>query len=220
VSGVVEAVCVVHAVLDDPGGKPGRTAIDKRPVDGRRQVTAAGIDGDHVEAVEVHGGRDQAVYAYSAEDREWWAAELGRDLAPGAFGENLALRGVDVTGAVIGQTWRVGTALVQVTSPRIPCATFQRWLGEGQWVKRFTEAGVPGAYLRVLEPGEVSAGDSVEIVDTPAHGVTIGQAFAGRRGDRAALERLLAEGEDLQPSLVAGIERELAVGGDAPAASD
>lgn len=211
-TGVVEAVCLVHAVLPDPGGDTGTTAIDKRPVDGRVAVSTTGIDGDHVEDTANHGGRDQAVYAYAGEDRDRWASDLGRDLPPGAFGENLALRGIDVTGAVIGQTWRVGTALLQVTSPRIPCATFQRWTGEEHWVKRFTEAGVPGAYLRVLEPGEVGPGDPVEVVDTPSHGVTVGQAFAGRRGDRAALRRLLDEGEDLQSSLVAGLERELRVG--------
>jgi len=213
VSGVVEAVCVVHAVRPDPGGDTGTTAIDKRPVGGRVSVTPGGVEGDHVEDTDNHGGRDQAVYAYASEDRLWWAEQLGRALEPGAFGENLALRGIDVTGAVIGQTWRVGTALLQVTSPRIPCATFQRWTGEQHWVRRFTEAGVPGAYLRVIEPGEVGPGDPVEVVDTPAHGVTVGQVFAGRRGDRAALERLLADGDDLQPTMVEGIRRELAVGG-------
>jgi len=212
VSASVVAVCVVHAVLDDPGGKPGVTAIDKRPVSGPRAIGLAGVAGDHVEAVEVHGGRDQAVYAYAQEDRRRWASELGRDLAPGSFGENLVTVGLDVSGAVIGETWRVGTALLQVTSPRIPCATFQRWLGEERWVKRFTESEFPGAYLRVLESGEVAAGDSVEIVDTPGHGVTVAEAFAGRLGDRNRLRLLLAEGVDLQPTLVERLQRELKVG--------
>ncbi len=121
-----------------------------------------------------------------------------------------------MTGAVIGQIWQVGAAVVQVTSPRIPCGTFQRWMAQPHWVRRFTEAGRPGAYLRILTEGAVAGGDTVSVLSTPEHGVTIGQVFAGRSGDEAsrdALTRLLAEGVDLDPTLVGWVERSLAVGG-------
>ena len=215
-SGSLLAVCVVHATLPDPGGSVGVTAIDKRPASGPVELSTLGLVGDRQEDLQHHGGPHQAAYAYAAEDHDWWASHLGADIAPGQFGENLVTRGIDVTGAVIGQTWQVGRAVVQVTSPRIPCATFQRWMAQPHWVRRFTEAGRPGAYLRVLSGGAVAAGDEVSVLSTPEHGVTVGQVFSGRAGDaasREALARLLAEGVDLDPKLVGWVERELAVGG-------
>ena len=162
------------------------TGIDKRPVTGPVAVSppgpkgtgAVGLAGDRVYDVDHHGGDDQAVYAYAREDYDWWQARLSRRLANGLFGENLTTDGVDVNGAVIGERWRIGPRLVlQPTFGRIPCVTFQRKMGEPRWVKTFTRANRPGAYLRVLEPGEVWAGDPVTVEDRPAHGVTIAQAF-------------------------------------------
>ena len=138
----------------------------------------SGLVGDQIFDTEHHGGDDQAVYAYAREDYDWWQARLSRRLANGLFGENLTTEGVDVNGAVIGERWRIGRRLVlQPTFGRIPCVTFQRKMGEPRWVKTFTRASRPGAYLRVLEPGEVWAGDPVTVEDRPAHGVTIAQAF-------------------------------------------
>nr|WP_204261980.1 MOSC domain-containing protein [Blastococcus saxobsidens] len=159
------------------GRKPVRTGIDKRPVEGRVAVGEHGLDGDVQVNRKYHGGDGQQVYAYAQEDADWWVAELGRELPPGRFGENLRTTGLDLTGAVLGERWRVGTALLEVTAPRIPCANFARFWDVPQLVKRFTARGASGAYLRVLETGELGAGDAVEIVERPEHDVTIGLAF-------------------------------------------
>ncbi|MEV7663138.1 MOSC domain-containing protein [Paenarthrobacter sp. NPDC089316] len=173
------AVCRVHQLLPDPLGSVGVTAIDKRPVEGPVKVHKLGIHGD-VQASRVHhGGEDQAVYAYSQEDADYWSAELQRDLPAGIFGENLRVTGIDATGAVIGERWKIGLDVeLEVTSPRTPCATFQRVLGEPTWVKRFSEAGRVGTYLRVVKTGSISAGDHIHRTFIPKHGITVGQWFS------------------------------------------
>jgi len=186
------AVNVVHALVPDQRGDLDLTAIDKRPVDGRRRVHRLGVDGDQQYDTRNHGGPDQAVYAYAAEDARWWAGELDRDVPPGCFGENLTTEGLDVSGAVIGERWRVGSVLLQVRSPRIPCRTFAGFWDVPDLIKRFTAHGAPGAYLSVVEEGELGAGDALDVVERPAHGVTIGDLFAARSGDRDVLPRMLA----------------------------
>ncbi|MFJ3956083.1 MOSC domain-containing protein [Arthrobacter sp. NPDC090010] len=177
--GTVLAVCRVHELHPDVEGRVGVTAIDKRPVDGPVTVHRLGVRGDIQADRANHGGFDQAVYAYSEDDADYWAAELGREIAPGYFGENLRLSGIETTGAVIGERWRIGTDVeLEVTSPRVPCSTFQRRVEETQWVKRFTQAGRVGCYLRVIKTGTVTAGDHVHRVYVPEHGVTIGQWFS------------------------------------------
>ncbi|GHH73134.1 sulfurase [Kitasatospora indigofera] len=162
------------------------TGIDKRPVAGPVAVAApgpkgtgaVGLAGDRAYDVKHHGGADQAVYAYAREDLDHWEGELGRPLADGLFGENLTTTGLDVNGALIGERWRIGADVVlEVSCPRIPCATFQGRLERPGWIKEFTRAVRPGAYLRVIEPGEISAGDPVAVVRRPAHGVTVAVAF-------------------------------------------
>ncbi|MEU3931731.1 MOSC domain-containing protein [Streptomyces sp. NPDC029044] len=189
----------------------GVTGIDKRPVDGPVRVSApgpkgvggSGLAGDAVCKLEHHGGDDQAVYAMAREDLDEWERELGRTLADGAFGENLTTRGLDVSGALIGERWRVGPEVVlEVTSGRIPCRTFQGHLGEKGWVKRFTRRGAPGAYLRVIVPGEVRAGDAVEIVHRPGHDVTVALQFRAVTTERTLLPRLRAAGEALHPEVL------------------
>jgi MOSC domain-containing protein YiiM len=180
------------------------TAIDKRPVDGPVEVRApggkrdglgSGLVGDAICDRRHHGGDDQAVYAYAREDLDTWAATLGRPLAPGAFGENLTTGELDVTGARIGERWRIGQALVlEVSSPRIPCGTFAGWLDEHAWIKRFTRAACPGAYLRVVAPGAMQRGDAIEVIDRPAHDVTIGVVFRALTREPLLLERVLAAG--------------------------
>ena len=188
----VTAVCVVHSFHDEPTNPDGLTAIDKRPIEGRITVGLLGVAGDTQLDTRHHGGQEQAVYAYADEDAAWWAAELGRDVTPGLFGENLRTSGIDVTGAEIGERWRVGGpdgVLLQVTSPRVPCATFQRRVGEPHWVKRFTDRGAPGAYLAVLQTGGIAAGDAVVVEFRPGHGVTLADAFL--RPEPATMQRLL-----------------------------
>jgi MOSC domain-containing protein YiiM len=177
------------------GGKPGRTAIDKRPVAGPVAVRPLGLDGDEIADLDNHGGTDQALYAYAREDLDWWVEQLGRELRNGLFGENITTSGLDVTGALIGETWQLGTAVVQVTAARIPCITFQAWLDEAHWIRRFARALRPGAYLRVLTEGRVSAGAAARVLSRPAHQVTVAEAMRAFYGDRAILRRLLeAEG--------------------------
>ena len=175
----------------DWAGRLRRTAIDKRPVTGPVPVGRLGLAGDEQVDTGNHGGPDQAVYVYAREDLDWWVERLGRDLHNGQFGENITTAGLDVTGALIGETWRLGTALVQVVSVRIPCATFQGWLGEEHWVKRFASAGRPGAYLRVLEEGMAGAGDPVTVVSRPDRGVTVAEAMRAYYGDADLMRRLL-----------------------------
>jgi MOSC domain-containing protein YiiM len=170
------------------GDPPGLTAIDKRPTSGPVEVRApgprqsglgSGLAGDAICNRRYHGGDDQAVYAYAREDLDGWAAELGRPLASGGFGENLTTSGIDVNGARIGERWRVGQGgvVLEVSLPRVPCRTFAGFMDEPGWVKRFTQRGLPGAYLRVIQPGRLQVGDPVEIVDRPAHDVTVALVF-------------------------------------------
>ncbi len=176
----------------NPWKKKTSTGIDKRPVDGPVAVNApgcgkgtgaVGLAGDRVYDVENHGGDEQAVYAYAREDLDYWTDELRRELPNGVFGENLTTRGLDVNGALIGERWRIGPDVVlEITSPRIPCSTFRGWLGLPGWLKRFTAAARPGAYLRVVEPGEIRAGDRIEIVSRPADGRTVADAFRAWTG--------------------------------------
>lgn len=175
-------------------GPLGRSGIDKRPAPGRVGVHGGedpGLDGDVVADRKNHGGVDQALYVYAAEDADWWAGELSREMPPGRFGENLTSRGVDVTGAVIGEQWSVGTTRLEISVPRIPCGTFQRFWGVPKLQKRFIEHGAPGAYLRVLQAGDIGAGDAVTVLERPAHGVTIGEVFRALTGDRSLAARLL-----------------------------
>ena len=188
---------------------PGQlTGIDKRPVDGPvalaapgpKGVGGSGLAGDTIGDLRHHGGDDQAVYAFAREDLDGWAAELGRELPGGAFGENLTTRGLDVNGALVGERWRIGgDVLLEVNSARIPCRTFAGWLDERGWVKRFTDKAAPGAYLRVIEPGEVRAGDEIRVEHRPDHEVTVGFLFRALTVRPELLSRVLAAGDALHP---------------------
>jgi len=158
-------------------GRPLLSAIGKRPVDGRVRVAGVNLEGDDQADRRVHGGPDKAIYAYAAEDARWWAGSLGRDLVPGAFGENLTTQGIDVTGAVIGERWRIGDVLLEVAQPRLPCAKLGIAFGDGRFVKAFGQASRPGAYLRIVSEGSLGEGDQVEVSGRPAHGVTVGTVF-------------------------------------------
>ncbi|MER6436942.1 MOSC domain-containing protein [Streptomyces sp. NPDC001185] len=197
----------------------GVTGIDKRPVTGPVRVSApgpkgvgaSGLAGDTVCDLRHHGGDDQAVYAVAREDLDDWERELGRPLANGSFGENLTTLGLDVSGARIGERWRVGAELVlEVTSGRIPCRTFQGHLGEPGWVKRFTHRAAPGAYLRVIVSGEIRAGDPIEVVHRPGHEVTVAVEFRAKTTERELLPGLLAAGAALHPEALAAAEKYVA----------
>jgi MOSC domain-containing protein YiiM len=211
VIGRLDAVCVSGAdLLPLPDRKPNRSGIDKKPVDGRVAVRELGLDGDVQVNRKHHGGEGQAVYAYAQEDADFWIAELGRELPPGRFGENLRTSGLDLRNAVIGERWQAGTALFEVTAWRTPCANFARFWGIPDLVKRFAAHGATGAYLRVLKAGEIGAGDVVEVVSRPEHGITVGTAFRIAMTERSRLPELAPVVAYLpvkdQPKMAAKIE--------------
>jgi MOSC domain-containing protein YiiM len=183
----------VGPIVDmDIDGERGQTAIDKRRVAGRVFAGKLGLTGDEHADVEHHGGLDQAIYAYAREDQDWWTEQAGREFRNGEFGENLTTAGIDVSGALIGEVWRLGSdVVVQVTAPRIPCRVFGAWTAEPRWVKRFAAAGRPGAYLRVLAEGEIGAGDSIEILRQPEPRVTISESMRAYYGDPDIMRVLL-----------------------------
>ncbi|MGZ4469870.1 MAG: MOSC domain-containing protein [Nocardioidaceae bacterium] len=192
----VVSVNVGTPVDEEWAGNLRRTAIRKSPVTGPVRVRELGLDGDQVADTEHHGGTYQAVYAFAQEDLDFWTEQLGETVPPGLFGENLTTTGIDVNEAVVGERWRIGTALLQVIEVRIPCNVFKNWLGvrgydNTVWVKRFTAEGRPGPYLRVLEEGTLQVGDPITVEHRPAHGVTVSTMFKALTTDPALLPELL-----------------------------
>jgi MOSC domain-containing protein YiiM len=177
-----------------------QSAIAKAPVEGRVRVEGVNLAGDDQADRRVHGGPDKAVYAYAREDTAWWERELGRELGPGAFGENLTVEGVAVSGALIGERWRLGTVELEVCQPRFPCFKLGLRFGDPQMLKRFARAERPGAYLRIVREGEIGAGDTIEVADRPDHGVTI--ALVARA---VSIEPALLEFAAAAPALPAGL---------------
>ena len=186
----------------NPHKEVGWTGIGKQPTDGPVEVRApgpkstgrgSGLVGDFIGDGKHHGGDDQAVYAFQREDLDEWERRLGRELPNGFFGENLTTIGLDINNARIGERWRIGDEVVlQVTAPRIPCATFRGWMGEKGWAKIFTAAGRPGAYLKVITPGAIRAGDPIEVINRPHHDVTVTLLFKATTTARELLPQLLA----------------------------
>jgi MOSC domain-containing protein YiiM len=168
------------------------TGIWKLPAAGRVAVGRLGLSGDTQADPSVHGGVDKAVYAYAREDTEWWEAELGRRLENGTFGENLTLEGVDLSGALVGERWRAGSSLLEVSEPRFPCWKLGVKMGDPGFLLRFAKALRPGAYLRVIEDGELGAGDAVELAERPDHDVTIRLMAEAVLSDHGLAPRLLA----------------------------
>ncbi|GAB3764147.1 MOSC domain-containing protein YiiM [Nocardioides ginsengisegetis] len=174
----------------------GRTSIDKQPVAGPVLARRLGLDGDQISDRRHHGGVDQAVYAFAREDLDLWAADLGEEVRDGQFGENLTTSGIDVNEAEVGERWLVGDAVLEVASVRIPCNDFKNWMGRcgydnRAWVRRFTETGRPGPYLRVVREGVVRAGDEITVSHRPGHGVTVTTMFRALTTDHALLPELL-----------------------------
>ncbi len=197
----LESVNVLHAV------RPGYfhdTAIDKRPVHGPVEVTVLGLAGDR-QMDSTHGGPDKAVYAYASEDADWWAGELGVPVPHGTFGENLRTRGLDVSGALIGECWQVGAVLFQVRMPRTPCQNLSLRMGIDGFHKRFNASGRVGALLKVLTPGTLAAGASITVVERPDHDVTV-SALASRPAP-GRMRRLLESEVSLADSVRAKAKR-------------
>jgi MOSC domain-containing protein YiiM len=173
----------------------GRTAMDKQSVTGPVGAHRLGLDGDQVGDTKYHGGPDQAVYAFAREDLDWWEVELGREIRNGQFAENLTTRGIDVNEAEVGERWRIGSALFEVAMVRIPCNDFKSWqrlngYDDRAWVKRFALIGRPGPYLRVVQEGEIQAGDDLVVAHQPGHGVTVSTLFRALTTDHSLLPEL------------------------------
>lgn len=188
------------------------TAIWKHPVEGRVPLRGVNLRGDDQADRTVHGGPDKAVYAYAIEDTEWWEAELDHPLGPGAFGENLTVRGLPVSDAVIGELWAVGTTLLQVSQPRLPCFKLGLRMDDPRFLKRFARAGRPGAYLRVLREGDIGAGDAINVQQRPGHGVTSALVSRALLGEPQLLAVALTAPE-LPPELRAWMQERAEVGG-------
>lgn len=210
-------------VRSNPDAPSRSTGIDKaaahepvmvRAPGAMRGGLGSGLVGDTIGNHKLHGGDDQAVYAYAREDLDGWETRLARPLTNGMFGENLTTSGVEVTEARVGERWRVGTdgLVLEVSAPRTPCRTFSAFLQLDNWIKTFTEAAKPGAYLRVISPGTIRAGDAISIDYRPDHDVTIEVAFRARMSEPALLTQLLAA-DALSSELKAYARRRIASNG-------
>jgi MOSC domain-containing protein YiiM len=190
-------------------GRAVTTGIWKAPVDGRVPVRGVNLDGDDQADRRVHGGPDKAVYAYATEDYRWWSDELGRDLAPATFGENLTVEGVDLNALVIGTRWRVGTTELEVSQPRLPCFKLGIRMDDADFVDRFADAARFGAYFRIVREGDVGAGD--EITMTPrAEGITIVELGLARSAEDPAFFERIVEDEAVAEEWRAWAVRQLA----------
>lgn len=170
--GVVVSVHVGRPRTVPAGRASVTTAIWKTPVEGRVAVRGVNLDGDDQADRSVHGGPDKAVYAYALEEVRAWESELGRDLGEAALGQNLTTQGIDVSGALIGEQWSIGSTLLEVAQPRLPCFKLGLRIGTPGFVRQFAHASRPGAYLRIVEEGDLGARDSIEVISRPGHGIT------------------------------------------------
>ncbi len=190
-SGKVLSVNVGGVREFEYNGRPARSGIWKSPAAGRVAARGVNLDGDDQADRKVHGGPDKAVYAYAVEDIRWWERELGRSLEHGEFGENLTTEQIDVNGALVGERWEIGTTVLEVSQPRVPCWRLGVRMNDKMFPRRFTEALRPGAYLRIIVEGDVGEGDEIRVVDRPEHDLTVGDVFRIFSRDRNEVERLV-----------------------------
>jgi len=198
------------AVVGTWRGHPAHSAIGKVPVPGRIRVEGVNLAGDDQADRRVHGGPDKAIYAYASEDSAWWEDILARKVPPGMFGENLTTEGINCSGAIIGERWRVGTTLLEVCQPRLPCYKLGLRFRDPTMLKRFAMASRPGAYLRIIEEGDIGQGDQIEVVSRPDHAVTIAMVSDAILLDEDLLPEMLAA-DQLPDELRAWIAERAAV---------
>ena len=184
-------------------GQPLLSAIFKTPVEGRVRVEGVNLAGDDQADRSVHGGPEKAVYAYAREDIDWWENIHG-ELPNSCFGENLTTQGIDVSGALLGERWRIGTTVLEVCQPRLPCSKLGIRFNDLRMVKAFAKASRPGGYLRIVEEGELGAGDEIELLSRPDHAVTLSLASDACLKDRSLAAAVLAV-----PGLSYELRREL-----------
>ena len=190
--GTVISITVGSVVDFEYRGESATSAIWKQCVSGRVAARGVNLEGDDQADRTVHGGADQAVYAYAAEDINWWRNRLEQPIEFGHFGENLTTEGIDVSGAIIGERWKIGSATFEVSSPRFPCWKLGHRMGDPTFPKQFTQAARPGAYLRITNEGEIGIGDTIRVLDRPEHGLSIVDFFHIYTRDRDQRRRLLS----------------------------
>ena len=173
-------------------GRPAKSAIWKSTAVGRVPVRGVNLVGDDQADREAHGGPDKVLYAYAVEDARWWEQEVGRSLAYGEFGENITTEGIEVNDALIGERWQIGTTVLEVSEPRIPCWRLGVRMNDQLFPRRFAEALRPGTYLRIVVEGDLGAGDEIRVIERPDHDLTVRQVFRIYTRDRHEVERLLA----------------------------
>jgi MOSC domain-containing protein YiiM len=176
----------------DYHGRPAQSAIWKSPFRGRVAARGINLAGDRQADLQAHGGFDKAVYAYAVEDQRWWEGEIGRPLSPGEFGENLTTEGIELNDALVGERWQIGTAVLEVSEPRIPCWRLGVRMDDEAFPRRFTKAMRPGTYLRIVVEGELGAGDEIRVMEKPHHDLTVRDVFRIYTRDRDEVSRLLA----------------------------
>ncbi len=172
-------------------GSEGRTGIDKEPVSGPVELKDNCVAGDSVIDRKVHGGYDKAVYAYSIEDAKWWEGVIGRELRNGSFGENLTVQGIELNSSLIGERWSVGSCILEVSEPRIPCRVFAGFWDRPTLIKEFTDARRSGTYLRIIEEGKVSAGDEIKVISKPDHEISVLDIFEAKAGNRDKIQEII-----------------------------
>lgn len=172
-------------------GSEGRTGIDKEPVNGPVELKDDCVAGDSVIDRKAHGGYDKAVYAYAIEDAKWWEGVIGRELRNGSFGENLTVQGIELNSALIGERWSVGSCILEVSEPRIPCRVFAGFWDRPTLIKEFTDARRSGTYLRIIEEGIVSAGDEIKVISKPNHKITVLDIFEAKAGNREKIQEIV-----------------------------
>ena len=187
----VRSVNVGRTRSFDYNGRKATSGIWKYPVSGRVSVRGVNVEGDEQADRTVHGGPDKAVYSYAAEDYEWWGEQLGRSLEFGEFGENLTTHGLDLTGALVGERWEFGSAVLEVSEPRMPCWKLGFRVGDPAFVRQFAKAGRPGTYLRIVTAGEIGEGDEIRVISQPSHGLSVSDIFRIYTSDRHEAQRLL-----------------------------
>jgi len=184
-----------EARTGDWTGSEGRTGIDKRPISGEVRFENNGVAGDLVIDRKAHGGFDKAVYAYAIEDALWWQQQVEQKLTPGAFGENLTTKGIELNTCLIGERWQVGTTVLEVSEPRIPCRVFAGFWQRPTLIKDFTEAKRSGTYLRIIEEGVVKSGDEIKVIYRPKHEITILDIFEAKAGKREKISEIVKVAE-------------------------
>ena len=172
--------------------RPAKSAIWKTPVTGRIAARGVNLEGDEQADRKAHGGPDKAIYAYAVEDLHWWQQELARPLVYGAFGENLTTEGIAVNDALIGERWEIGTTVVEVSEPRVPCWRLGVRMNDETFPRRFTAALRPGSYLRIIVEGDLASGGEIRVIHRPDHDLTIQDVFRIYTRDRNEVVRLVA----------------------------